>query len=150
MVIFLVIGGTSLSFFLSSAGLAHDLVDFLASLTVSPWVILIAINVIYLILGCFMDPMSVLVITLPTLVPVVNALGFDLVWFGVIVTVNIEIGMITPPVGLNLYILKQVVPDLSLSEIILGALPFVVVLLAGLVVVMIFPELSLWLPRTMR
>lgn len=149
MVVFLVIGGTSLAFVLSAARLPQQTLVFLNSLDLSPWIVLIAINVIYLILGCFLDPMSVMVITLPTFIPLVAEMGFDLIWFGVIVTINIEIGMITPPVGLNLYILKAVLPELSLDDIILGSLPFVVVLLAGLAIALIFPQLSLWLPATM-
>lgn len=94
--------------------------------------------------------MSILVITLPLIFPTVNAMGFDPIWFGIVVTLNIEIGMITPPVGLNLYILKTVVPELRLEEIMLGALPFVVVLIIGLAVLMIFPSLALWLPSMMR
>jgi len=149
MVIFLFIGGTSLSFFLSMMGLPHQVSNFLLSFSFSPWIVLILINIMYLILGCLMDPTSVMVITLPILVPVIAGMGFNLVWFGIIVTINIEIGMITPPVGMNLFILKAVLPKLKMEEIVLGALPFVAILIAALAVMMIFPELSLWLPSTM-
>jgi len=149
MVIFLIIGGTSLAFMLSAARLPQQTLDILNSLGLSPWSVLIAINVIYLILGCFLDPTSVMIITLPTFIPLVTAMGFDLIWFGVVVTVNIEIGMITPPIGLNLFVLKGVLPEISMGEIILGSLPFVGILIVFLILVLIFPELALWLPARM-
>jgi len=90
-----------------------------------------------------------MVITLPTFIPLVDAMGVDLIWFGVVITVNIEIGMITPPIGLNLFVLKGVLPEISMGDIILGSLPFVGILLIFLILVLIFPELALWLPARM-
>jgi TRAP-type C4-dicarboxylate transport system permease large subunit len=93
--------------------------------------------------------MAILVISLPILFPIITKLGFDPVWFGIIVTINVEIGMITPPVGLNLFILKGAIPNISMKEIVLGSLPFVLLLMLGLVVVMLFPNLATWLPGKM-
>ena len=115
----------------------------------SRWWIMIFINVILLIMGCLMDPMGVMVITLPILFPIVIKLGFDPIWFGIVVTVNVEIGMITPPVGLNLFVLKGVVPDITMKEIYKGSTYFVSVLLLGLAVIMLFPSLAMWLPGRM-
>ena len=94
MALFLILGGLSVSFFVSTMGIPHEISNFLQSLSVSPWIIIVLINLIYLILGCFLDPMSILVITLPLIFPTVNAMGFDPIWFGIVVTLNIEIGMI--------------------------------------------------------
>lgn len=150
MMILLIIGGSSLSFFVSTMGIPRQITDFLVSASMSPWIFMIVLNIIYLILGCLLDPMSILVITLPILFPVVSGMGFDPVWFGIVVTLNIEIGMITPPVGMNLFILRAVLPQLELKEIVVGSLPFVGVLIAGLAVLMLFPGLALWLPSMMR
>ena len=149
MAIFLIAGGTSLAFLLSAARLPQQTLDLLNLIGLSPWSVLIAINVIYLILGCFLDPTSIAVITLPTFVPLVAAMGFDLIWFGIVVTVNIEIGIITPPIGIKLFVLKSVLPELSMGDIIMGSIPFVGVLLVFLAIVMLFPQLSLWLPASM-
>lgn len=81
--------------------------------------------------------------------PMISGMGFDPIWFGVILTLNIEIGMITPPVGMNLFILEAIVPGLSFSEIVAGSIPYIVVLFAGLALLMIFPSIVLWLPSMM-
>jgi len=107
---------------------------------------MIIINLIFLVMGCLLDPMSIMVITLPIIFPIISKLGFDPVWFGIVVTINVEMGMITPPVGLNLFILKGSVPGITMKDIVGGSLPFIFMLLIGLVLIMIFPHLSTWLP----
>lgn len=97
-------------------------------------------------LGCFIDGISILLILTPILAPVMSALGFDLVWFGVILVVSIEVSLLTPPVGMNLFILKGIAPDASMQDIVMGALPYVVILTLGLVALTIWPQLVLWLP----
>jgi len=115
----------------------------------SKWVLMALINVFLLILGCFLPPVAIILIVNPILHPVITAYGFDPVWFGVIVTINMEVGLITPPVGLNLYIVKGIAPDVSLSKVLIGSAPFVVILLLGIVILSIWPELALWLPSKM-
>jgi TRAP-type C4-dicarboxylate transport system permease large subunit len=110
---------------------------------------MIFINIVLLIMGCLLDPMAIMVILLPIIFPIIVALGFDPVWFGIVVTINVEMGMITPPVGLNLFILKGTVPGISMGNIVKGALPFVFLLMIGLALVMIFPPLATWLPGRM-
>jgi C4-dicarboxylate transporter DctM subunit len=110
---------------------------------------MIIINIILVIMGCLLDPMAIMVISLPILFPIVTKLGFDPVWFGVIVTINVEIGMITPPVGLNLFILKGTIPGITMKDIVVGSIPFVLLLMIGLVVIMVFPLLATWLPARM-
>ena len=151
MILFLIFGGVCFAFVLSSLGIPILLADFIVGLDVNRWVVMILINVLYLIMGCFIDPLGILIITLPVLFPIVTKLGFDPIWFGIIVTINSEIGMITPPVGFNLFVLKGVVPpEVSLGDIIRGSIPFVGVLALGLVLLMVFPEIALWLPIQLK
>lgn len=93
--------------------------------------------------------MAIMVISLPIIFPIVTHLGFDPVWFGIVVTINVEMGMITPPVGLNLFILKGSVPGITMKDIVGGSLPFLTLLLIGLIIIMVFPALSTWLPGRM-
>ena len=86
---------------------------------------------------------------MPILTPVLEANGFDLIWFAVILTINMEVGLITPPVGLNLYVLKGVAPQVPLPTVLLGSLPFVLIMLFAIVLICIFPEIALWLPDTL-
>ncbi|MCK4822559.1 TRAP transporter large permease subunit, partial [bacterium] len=115
---------------------------------VSRYVVIAMFYLLYLILGMLVDPISMMVMTVPTILPTVIMLGFDPIWFAVVVTLACEIGLITPPVGLNLYILRGV-SDATLAEIALGAAPFVVTLIVNLAILTAFPGLSLWLPRLM-
>jgi C4-dicarboxylate transporter DctM subunit len=149
MIMFLVFGGNTLAFLLSTLTIPQYITGLITSLDVSRWTIMIFINIILIIMGCLLDPMAILVISLPILFPIITKLGFDPVWFGIIVTINVEIGMITPPVGLNLFILKGTIPGITLKEIVMGSLPFVLLLMIGLVVVMVFPSLATWLPGRM-
>lgn len=118
------------------------------NLEVSPYVVMILFYVLYLILGMLVDPVSMMVMTVPTILPTVIMLGFDPIWFAVVVTLACEIGLITPPVGLNLYILRGV-SEAPLGEIALGAAPFVITLILNLAILTAFPILSLWLPNLM-
>ncbi len=149
MIMFLIIGGSVLAFLFSSLTIPHHVTDMIVSLGASRWVVMIIINFILLVLGCLLDPMGVMIISLPIIFPIVTQLGFDPIWFGVIVTINVEIGMITPPVGLNLFVLKAAVPDINMKDIIGGSLPFVLLLMFGLALIMVFPSLATWLPGRM-
>lgn len=151
MIMFLIICGSFFGFVISALGIAHETVALLVEADISPWAVLIGYVCILLVLGCLIDPASMMVITLPLAFPVLMQLGFDPLWIGVIVTIAVEIGMITPPVGLNLFVLQGVVPkEITTKDIALGALPFVLVLLLGLALVMIFPAIATWLPGMLR
>ena len=149
MIMFLVIGGNVLAFLLSTLTIPQYITEAITALNFSKWSIMIVVNIILLIMGCLLDPMAIMVISLPILFPIVTKLGFDPVWFGIVITINVEMGMITPPVGLNLFILKGTIPDVSMKDIVGGSLPFLLLLMLGLALIMIFPQLAIWLPGRM-
>ena len=149
MIMFMVIGGIVFAFLMSTMGIPQYITQLIIGMEVSRWTVMIIINLIFLILGCLLDPMAIMVICLPILFPIVTKLGFDPVWFGIIITINVEMGMITPPFGLNLFILKASLKDMEMNDIVKGSLPFVLLLMLGLAIVMIFPSLATWLPGKM-
>lgn len=122
------------------------------ALELSPFLVLLMIVAFYLVIGMFLEPASMTFITLPTLFPLIHAAGYDLVWFGIVYTITMEIAVLTPPVGLNLYVLQGLAPKdnpVEITEIIIGCLPFILVLSTLIVLLMIFPDLALWLPENM-
>lgn len=121
----------------------------ITTLSANPWVVMLIINLLLLLLGCFLPPFAIILLTAPLLHPIILKLGFDPIWFGVIVTINMEAGCITPPFGINLYVVKGIAPDIPMGRIIMGSMPFLAILLLGIVVVSFFPELALWLPGKM-
>ena len=118
-------------------------------LPIGKWGIIILINTLLLILGCFIPPAAVILMVAPLLIPVITGLGFDPIWFAVVMTVNLEIGLVTPPVGLNLYIVKSIAPDVPMSHVLLGVIPFLII--EGIVIacICVWPEIALWLPNKM-
>ena len=149
MIMFLVMGGNTLAFLLSTLTIPQYITEVILGLNLSRWAVMIMINIVLLIMGCLLDPMAIMVILLPIIFPIVTKLGFDPVWFGIVVTINVEMGMITPPVGLNLFILKASVQEVTMRDIVRGATPFVLLVMVGLALVMIFPSLATWLPGRM-
>ena len=111
--------------------------------------ILVAIYVMYLILGCFFDSISMMVLTLPFIAPVISNLGFSLLWFGVTYVLLAEVGLVTPPFGLNLFVLRGVVPKYGILTVARGALPFLIPTLFMVILLTVFPELALWLPSVL-
>ncbi len=111
--------------------------------------LMIMVNIFLLVLGCLLPPVAIVLIACPILHPVILAYGFDPIWFGIIITINMEVGMITPPFGLNLFIVKGIAPDIPLERVLLGSLPFAICLVMGIVLCYIWPELILWLPNQM-
>jgi C4-dicarboxylate transporter DctM subunit len=129
--------------------ITQRLMEVIVSIEASRWVIMGLINLLLLLLGCFLPPFAIILLVAPLLHPVIVGFGFDPVWFGVVVTINMEAGCITPPFGINLYVVKGIAPDMSIARIMKGALPFLLILLLGIVILCLFPELALWLPRNM-
>ena len=135
--------------FIAITGIAGYLAEWALALDLPPIGVLLALSLVYIVLGTFMDPLGIMLLTLPVVTPVVEALGYDLIWFGVIMIKFLEIGLITPPVGLNVYILKGVVGDaVPLETIFKGILWFLVMDMFTLALLIIFPEISLWLPNS--
>jgi C4-dicarboxylate transporter DctM subunit len=149
-IMILVVGAMLFSYYLTLTGATQSLSNWMASLAVAPWVIILGINIILLILGCFLDSTAIILITTPLFLPIVTSLGFDPIWYGVILIINIEIAFITPPVGMNLYVISNIAPDVSLATILRGITPFLLMALLAIALVAIFPQLVLWLPSTMR
>ena len=132
---------------LSFLSVPQDLAMMVTELEVNRWVIMFVINIFLLVMGLFLPPVSIIVMVTPVLYPLIIGLGFDPIWFGIIMTLNMEMGLITPPVGLNLYVLKGIAPDIPLKEILLGSLPYVGVLALAIVILSVFPNLVTWLPQ---
>lgn len=132
---------------LSFLSVPQDLAAEVTELEVNKWVVMLAINLLLLVMGLFLPPVSIIVMVTPVLYPLIIGLGFDPIWFGIIMTLNMEMGLITPPVGLNLYVLKGIAPDIPLKDILIGTLPYVGVLAVGIVILSIFPGIVTWLPQ---
>ncbi len=149
MVLFLVAGANVFSYFLALSTIPTAVSTWLVSLHVSPYVILAIIACLYIVLGCFLDAISMMVLTLPVIFPVVIALGFDPIFFGVICVLMMEAGLITPPVGLNVYTLAGVAKEVPMEEIFRGALPFLISIVGIVILITLFPRIALFLPSMM-
>lgn len=147
MIMLVVIGASFLNFTLASAGLGRDLQAFLGDQALGPLGTLFLIVGIYIVLGFFIETLSLMVVTIPIVVPLVIELGYDPIWFGILMIVLIEMALITPPVGLNLYVVQAARQQGNLSEVMLGALPFVLTMFAMAMALIAFPGLALMLPE---
>jgi C4-dicarboxylate transporter DctM subunit len=135
---------------LTVSGIPRALVTYLTSLNMHPNVILVMLLLVYLPLGMFLDTVSLLFLTLPILFPVVKSLGFSGIWFGILVTKLIEVSLITPPLGLNVYVIKGILPEVEIGTIFRGCIPFLIMDILTLMILFLFPQIVLWLPSTMR
>ena len=144
----LMIIGMSLLFayVMSSLQISQSAGAWLISLGLSKWVLLAAILVFVVVLGFFLPPVSIILMTAPIILPPLKAAGFDLIWFGVVMTIVMEMGLIHPPVGLNIFVIKNIAPDIPLSDIIWGTLPFVLLMMVAVVLCCVFPGIATWLP----
>lgn len=149
MVGLMIIAATIFSYLVGSSRLAQTLVDFISSSGLSPWMVIIIMNLVLLILGFIMDGLAIMLVTVPLFIPLVIALGFNPVWFGVLMVVNIEIALITPPVALNLFLMSGTF-RMPVADVIRGVAPFLLVLVLFLAILIVFPELSIWLPGMMQ
>ena len=123
------------------------LANFVTGLDVNPYVVLAVILVLYAILGCIMDSLAMVMLTVPIFLPIITALGFDPIWYGVLMIMVMEMGLITPPVGMNVYIVAGVAKDVPLVEIFKGVAPMVLGMFIAVIIVAAFPQISLWLPN---
>ncbi len=149
MIFMIIMGAKIFGYFFALTQTTPAIVDYVASIETSRWAILALILLIYLILGCFMDQIAILILTVPVVLPVVISLGFDPVWFGVIVIVIAEVGLITPPVGLNAFVVSRYAGR-PVEEVFAGAFPHVIAHLLLIALLVVFPGLVLWLPSTMN
>lgn len=148
MILLIILGAQIFGYFFTLTQITQQLVQFVASLDISPWVIMAVIIFGYLPLGCFMDQVAILILTVPVVLPVVVALGFDPIWFGVIVVVTAEVGMVTPPLGLNVFVVSSCTGR-PLGEVFRGVMPHVIAHILIIALLVAFPALTLWLPSTM-
>ena len=147
MIMLIFVGAFFLNFVLSAVGLSREITNLITGLKLSPLETMIAIVIFYIILGCFMETMAMMITTVPIVVPIITQMGYDPVWFGIIIIILVEIAMITPPVGVNLYIVQGVRREGSLNQVIIGALPFVATMLVMIGILIAFPDLAMWLPN---
>jgi C4-dicarboxylate transporter DctM subunit len=148
MVMMIIVAAYFLNFIISAIGLTAMLTDFIAGLGLSKFEMLIALVVFYLVLGCFMETLSMMITTIPIVAPVMFGLGFDPLWFGIIIIILIEMALITPPVGLNLFVVQSLRTHGTLNDVIAGSVPFVGIMILLILLLTVFPGLALWLPQT--
>lgn len=149
MCFIILIGADVFGKFLTISNLVSAVADFAASLPLSRYLILFFIALIYVILGCFMDSLPMITLTVPIFYPVITELGFDGIWFGILIILVMELGLITPPVGMNCYVISGVIKDVPLKDVFLGSLPFIPAILIAIVLIVLFPQLATWLPSIM-
>jgi C4-dicarboxylate transporter, DctM subunit len=134
------------SYVMSYLHISQSTAEWIVGMQLSRWVLLAAILVMVIVLGFFLPPVSIILMTAPIILPPLKAAGFDLIWFGVLMTIVMEAGLIHPPVGLNIFVIKNIAPDIELSEIIWGVLPFVLLMFVAVLLICIFPGISTTLP----
>ncbi|KPK46935.1 MAG: C4-dicarboxylate ABC transporter [Thiotrichales bacterium SG8_50] len=147
MIMMIIAASELFSYMMSSLYVTQEIAQLIASLDINRWLLMALINVFLLVAGMFLPPVAIILMTAPILLPIVTQAGFDPYWFAVILTINMEIGLITPPVGLNLFVINGITPDIRLPAILRGALPFVLLMVVGIVLLSLFPAIATWLPE---
>lgn len=148
MIFTILIGALTLNNLMIFSGIAGALQGFVGGLDMHPMAVMAIILLIYLVLGCFLDALAMILLTVPIFFPIVTGLGFDPVWFGVIVVMVVELGLITPPIGMNVFVIKGMAPHVKLTSIYAGVIPFVLAQMVLIVAVFLIPGIALWLPET--
>jgi tripartite ATP-independent transporter DctM subunit len=134
------------SYVMSYLHISQSAAEWIVSMHFSRWVLLATVLLLVVVLGFFLPPVSIILMTAPILLPPLKAAGFDLVWFGVVMTIVMEMGLIHPPVGLNIFVIKNVAPDIPLKDVVWGVMPFVGLMVAAVVLVCLLPGIATWLP----
>lgn len=149
-IFFIIFGALAFGFLLSNLGVITALTDWVVGLGLPNIIFIIAFMILVLFLGCFMDPAGILMIIMPIAYPIAMKLGFDPIWFGILFVINSEAGNITPPMGLNLFVVKSVSPpEVTMQDIIKGIVPYICILIIGMAIIIAFPQIVLWLPSQM-
>ncbi len=146
MILLIIAGSILYGYMLTNLFLTQALAGWVAGLDVNKWVLLGLINVLLLAAGCFLPPAAIILMTTPILLPIITGAGFDPIWFGIIMTINMEVGLITPPVGLNLYVINGIAPDVPLKKVLMGSLPYCLLMILAIVILSIFPGIVTFLP----
>jgi tripartite ATP-independent transporter DctM subunit len=146
MILFIIAAAGVFSYMLSSLYITQSIAEWIGTLDVNRWVLMIAVNVFLLIAGFFLPPVAVILMAAPILLPIILAAEFDPIWFAVILTINMEIGLISPPVGLNLYVINGIAPEIPLKTILWGSMPYVGCMVLAILLLCLFPGIATWLP----
>ena len=146
MILFIIAAAGVFSYMLSSLFITQAIAEWIGTLDVNRWVLMFAVNIFLLIAGFLLPPVAVILMAAPILLPIITTAGFDPIWFAVVLTINMEIGLISPPVGLNLYVINGIAPDISLKTILMGSLPFVACMIIAIVLLCLLPGIATWLP----
>ena len=149
MILMIIAAAVLFGYMLTSLYLTQTLAQGIAELHVNRWVLMGLINLFLLVCGFFIPPAAIILMTSPILYPIIRAAGFDPIWFGVILTINMEIGLIHPPVGLNIYIVNSIAPDVPVTKVMWGTIPYVLCMMLAIVILSAFPEIATWLPNKM-
>lgn len=148
--IFLIIGAASLfGLYLTNAQVPQQVGAWIAESDMNKWIFMIIVNILFFVMGMFLEAVSIILITLPILLPILVHFDINLIHFAIIMTINMELGMITPPVGLNLFVVSGITKE-KLGEVVKGVIPFIVLMIVFLAIVVLLPQLSLWLPEQMK
>lgn len=147
MIMLIVVGAAFLNFIMSATGLTNAITQAITGLGVSPMWMLVILVIFYLVLGCFMETLAMMITTIPIVAPIMIALGFDPVWLGIVIIIMVECALITPPVGLNLFVVQSLRTSGSMNDVMLGSAPFVIMMLLFVALLAIAPDIALWLPR---
>ena len=146
MILMIIATAVLFGYMLTSLYITQTLAQAIADAQLNRWMLMGLINVFLLVCGCFIPPAGIILMTAPILLPIITAAGFDPVWFGVIVTINMEIGLITPPVGLNLFVVNAIAPDVPTKTVLWGSVPYVMMMIVAIIILSIFPSIATWLP----
>jgi len=147
MLMFIITGAWIFAYFIVQTRVSLAIVDLIEVLNVPPFAVVLIILSFYLVLGCFLESVAIILVTVPVFLPIIQALGFDPVWYGILMVVMVEVGLITPPVGLNIFVIRAQLPDVSLGTIYKGIVPFLLADAVLILLLIMFPELALWLPN---
>ena len=149
MILFIIAAAGVFSYMLSSLLITQSIAEWIGTLDINRWYLMLIINLFLLVAGFFLPPVAVILMASPILLPIIVNAGFDPIWFAVVLTINMEIGLISPPVGLNLYVINGIAPQIPLKTVLLGSLPFVACMVLAILLLCLMPSLATWLPDTL-
>jgi TRAP-type C4-dicarboxylate transport system permease large subunit len=150
MIMLIILAASFLNFTLSAAGISRYLTDFITAFNLTDFQLLLLVLFIFVMLGFFIETLSLMVITIPIVTPLLFGVGYDPIWFGIIMIIFVELALITPPVGLNLYIVQASRPGEPFSEVLIGVIPYIFVMLFMAILLIAFPQIALWLPDNIQ